>query len=113
MKTWVTWTHYDCDVYVSLAPSLEQAYLEMKNDWLDSCGDDCGHDPETTDIQEISRALAYHYEELSYEISERDVPVVYSTPESVAQDAQAVSQWVTTASAGTLMARLETFSEEP
>lgn len=75
MKTWVLTTHYDCEVYATLHPSMEAAYQKLKQDWVNECDpDDCGHDPEMTSISDIADALEWHFEEMDYQIEELEVP---------------------------------------
>lgn len=84
MKTFVMWTHYECEVGVYLCASRELCYHALKSDWLNDCNeDDCGHETLDT-IEEIADALSYHYEEMSYDINEVEVPVLaQDLPESV------------------------------
>lgn len=84
MRTWVLWTHYDCEVYVSLHPTREAAWHTLRDNWLgdddshysedgeDTC-QECGYDDST--IDGISGAMEYHYDECGYDISEMEVPV--------------------------------------
>lgn len=86
MKTWVLWTHYDCEVYVTLHGSEMEAYEDLKSNWLDDCSeDDCGHDPENMDAGDISSALEYHLDDLEYGISEVDVPVPTTSEQLTAE----------------------------
>lgn len=109
MKTWVLWTHYECEVGVSLWPSAEDAYLALKADWLGDCNDDeCGHTNE--DNSDIADALEYHFEELSYDMTLMEVPLsttVSASPESTQPPVTILDE-----QAGDLMSRLESFSHE-
>jgi len=75
MKTWVLWTHYDCEVYVTLHASEWDAWKALMDGWLE-CDEDCGHEPDTfTTGAEVSDAIEYHFEELSYDIKEMEAPL--------------------------------------
>jgi len=78
------WTHYDCEVNVALYATRHECYLDLKG-WLDDCSvDDCGHDLETMDTNdEIADALEYHWDEMSYDICEVEVPVAVPQTEVV------------------------------
>ena len=80
MSVWVLWTHYDCEVNVMLYATKHECYLDLKG-WLDDCSvEDCGHDLETMDDDDIADALEYHWEEVSYDISLYEVPIVQPPP---------------------------------
>ena len=110
MKTFVLWTHYDCEVYVTLHPTAEAAWENLKDGWLDECDEDCRHVLEDMSISEISSALEYHFEELNYDIREVEVPVeqMEITTERIENPVM-----VTDDQTYDLMSRLETFSEQP
>lgn len=114
MKTWVLWTHYECDVYASLHTSYEAAYRYLASGWLEDCSeDDCGHD-ENIGVEgstgEIADALEYHYDALSYDITEMEVP-----EEQIEVTTERIVNPVMVSDDQTydLMSRLETFSEQP
>jgi hypothetical protein len=110
MKTWVLWTHNECAVYVSLHPSLEAAYRELANSWLDSCDEDeCGHVLDTN--QEIADALSYHWDsEMDYDIFEADVPEL--VPQSGAPITPPDNVTISQEKADALLGRLESFRVE-
>jgi hypothetical protein len=115
MKTWVLWTHYDCEVYVSLHPSEDAAWNEMKSNWLEDCDEDCGHNPEEEmSISEIASALEYHVDELEFGICEFEVPVAYTTPEDIEQMGQTIQaaldrNTMPAATADDLLSKLESY----
>jgi hypothetical protein len=124
MKTWVLWTHYECEVGVSLWATAEDAYQALRDDWLDDCDDDCGHDPKSTDNSEIASALEYHFDELSYEIIQLNVPVPVTTPEDIESMGQTIRAAlnginpnapavpvISSDRAGELLSSLESFKE--
>lgn len=85
MKTFVLWTHYDCEVYVTLHPTAEDAWKNLKEGWLNgTCDEDCEHDPdEEMSIEEISDAVEYHWDELMYLIDAYEVPGTSNIAETV------------------------------
>lgn len=84
MKTFVLWTHYDCEVYVTLHPTAEAAWATLKEGWLDDCSeDDCGHIPDDMGIEEIANAIEYHWDELQYNIDAYEVPGTTNMAETV------------------------------
>lgn len=116
MKTFVLWTHYDCEVYVTLHPSVNEAWNTLKENWLDDCSeDDCGHIPDDMGIDEIRSAIEYHFEELNYDINEVEVPL--TTAEQIMENARQLLPepapiTILDEQAGDLMSRLESFSHE-
>ena len=119
MKTFVLWTHYDCDVYATLHSSQLDAYQYLASGWLDDCSeDDCGHgdDMRNRSVEEISEALAYHFDELSYDINEMEVPL--TTAEQIQENSKqllpesAAPVTILDEQAVDLMSRLESFSHE-
>ncbi len=120
MKTFVLWTHYDCEVYTSLWATREEAYKYLAQGWLEDCDEDnCGHGDEiaSAGIQEIASALEYHFDDLSYDINEMEVPVAYTTPEDIEEMGQTIRSaldrnTMPAVLADDLMARLESFSEQ-
>jgi hypothetical protein len=125
MKTWVMWTHYDCEVEVSLHTSKLECYLKLKDDWLNDCDcgpdEDCGHDVDqaVTDgnISSIADALEWHFDEMSYNTLEMEVPVSVTDALREALNPTQVNapperNTMPAVQADNLMARLESFSEE-
>jgi len=91
MKTWIRWTHYDCEVDISLFATEEEGYLDLKG-WLTECDEDCGHNPEMTDCAEIGSALNWHYDdELNWGVYEVEVPVAYTTREDIEKFGEAIA----------------------
>jgi hypothetical protein len=122
MKTYVMWTHYDCEVYATLHPTQLDAYRHLASNWLDGCNeDDCGHDENIQgygDVDAISEALEYHYEELSYMVEEHEVPMGPLPPPDpsevvIVPDKQVMKPIVVSEiQAGGLLEKLEHFSED-
>ena len=118
MRTFVLWTHYDCEVYATLHSSRLDAFMYLKNGWLDDGCDpeEYGCDHESLDtIEEIRDALEYHYEDMSYDINEMEVPL--TTAEQSMENARQLLPepapiTILDEQAGDLMSRLETFSRE-
>ncbi|HWI70247.1 MAG TPA: hypothetical protein VNS88_18090 [Nitrospiraceae bacterium] len=111
MRTWVCWTHFDCEVNIAFYATEDECYLDLKS-WLDSCDEDCGHNPEEEmTASEIVSALEYHWEELSWGIYLTEVPVVREqlTAERVTRPTE--ENKMPAVLADDLMARLESFSE--
>jgi hypothetical protein len=113
MRVWVLWTHYDCEVYVSLYATQLEAYQNLASGWLSDCDEDsCGHDSLDT-VEEITDALEYHYEELSYLVEEHNVPMQQLTSERVVRpEKQKPAVSMTDVQAGGLLSALESFSHE-
>jgi hypothetical protein len=120
MLTWVCWTHFDCEVYVSFHSTKQAAYLSLRDGWLDECDpDDCGHVPEEMeDIDQIADALSYHWEEMSYEVSLREVLLAQeeTTSESIIRNSKLLEQSADPSSlpapSGDVLAALHSFQEE-
>ena len=124
MKTIVLWTHYDCEVYASLHPPVDAAYRYLAGGWLEDCNEDnCGHDEDIQSkgpIGEIADALEYHFDELSYDINEMEVPMsdLPTTAERIIENSKQLEQktsapiTVTEEQAGGLLSALESFSHE-
>lgn len=120
MRTWVVWTHYECEIGVYLASSVDNAYQLLKDDWLNDCtNDDCGHEPETMNNSDIASALEYHWDELNYDICEVEVPIA-TTSEQIQQNTlQLTAERVQkpdrnsmpTEAAGALLSSLQRFRE--
>lgn len=122
MKTWVVWTHYECEIGVCLASSVDNGYQLLKGDWLNDCTeDDCGHEPDTMDNSGIASALEYHWDELNYDICEVEVPVATTTVEDIEQMGQTLaliqqelqpsSERMANEKADEILARFRTFQE--
>jgi hypothetical protein len=119
MNTWVLWTHYDCEVYVSLHASEDAAWNELKTAWLEDCDEDCGHNPEgEMSISEIASALEYHVDELEFGICEFEVPQLTTAEQSLQNAKQLTAERVErpteqnampTERADELLARLQSF----
>jgi hypothetical protein len=112
MNTWVLWTHYDCEVYVSLHPSEDAAWNELKSNWLEDCDEDCGHNPEEgMSISEIASALEYHVDELEFGISEFEVPqpVTEALQLALQPVESAERNSMPEATAGDLLSKLQTY----
>lgn len=119
MKTFVLWTHYDCEVYVTLHATAEHAWQTLKEGWLDDCDDDCGHVPDEMTIEEIAEAVEYHFDELMYNIDAYTVPIP-TTAEQTLQNAEQLtaerverpdSERMANEKADELLARFRTFKE--
>ena len=117
MKTFVLWTHYDCEVYVTLHATAEAAWKTLKDGWLDECDGRLWSHPRRHGDQEIASAVEYHFDELMYNIDAYEVPVAYTTPEDIEEMGQTIRSvernLMPAVLADDLMARLESFSEGP
>lgn len=112
MKTWVLWTHYDCDVYATLHASELDAWLNLRDNWLDGCDDECGHDDPST-AEEIRNAVEWHYDsELSYSISPHDVPTSVAPLDPVRVSRPPDRNTMPAATADGLLSSLESFKEK-
>jgi hypothetical protein len=112
MKTWVLWTHYDCEVYASLHATSQDAWYALRDGWLDECDvDDCGHVPEDMTVSEIATALEYHWEEMSYDIAEVEVPVPPTQVRSVPVTNASASVTMPDLSGRDLLGELNAFKE--
>ena len=108
MKTYVLWTHYDCEVYVTLHATEDQAWEHLKDGWLDECDSDCGHILEDMSISDIASAVEWHFDELMYAVNEFEVPQEQLTAERVERPG---SERMANEKADELLARFRTFTE--
>lgn len=117
MRTWVLWTHYDCDVYATLHSTQLEAYEYLASGWLTECDeDDCGH-TDFSDVENIADALEWHYDSMSYEVEEHEVPMqplpAMGREKAVVREKKVMAPiTVPDENAHNLMSRLEDFSHE-
>jgi hypothetical protein len=109
MRTWVHWTHFDCEVNISLHPTEEDAYQELRRTWMDECDEDCGHNTDDPSWSQICEAVEYHYEELSWGIYEVAVPVQDITVSAPVSEPPPTPVSITSDQAGDLLGRLSDF----
>lgn len=106
------WTHYDCEVSVWLFATQDECYQQLKNNWLDDCDEECGHNPdEEMSNSEISEAVGWHYDELSWDICPTEVPEEEFTVPAPVAEAPPAPVSITAAQAGDLLSRLQSFQE--
>jgi hypothetical protein len=124
MKTWLLWTHYDCEVYATLHPTQDACWQQLKTNWLDdgTCdGTDCECENDINTNEGISAALEYHFDEMMYSLEEVEVPLAYQGPTTAEKimanslqlepEPTPASTTVTAQQAGDLLTALQTYQE--